>query len=589
MIENQSILLYDLSTAIDRKGCDSRIHPGISRKVERGIHMKFGIYSRKSKFTGKGESVENQVQLCKEYIERHYGDIEQHTLEVFEDEGFSGKNTQRPEFRRMLAMTHKRQLDYVICYRLDRISRNVSDFSSLIEDFSHNKVSFICIKEQFDTSTPMGRAMMYIASVFAQLERETIAERIRDNMMMLARTGRWLGGNTPLGFKSTKVSKETVDGKVKTSFKLSPIEQELDIVRLIYKQYLELRSLTKVETYLVQHGIKTRKDIFFSTATLREILTNPVYCIADDKVLNYFMECEADVCFQSDKSEFDGSYGIAAYNRTKSEGKMQSKNNISQWIVTIGKHQGVIESNDWIRTQKVIKTNMPKKFGGRVQNQSSLLSGLLVCKHCGSFMRPRVNSNKRRDTDGNQTFAYMCELKKKSKSENCKVPNLNGNELDKIICDELLKYDIEGSPINLKLKSLKRSLSNSGSLAQLSLDNVRAQLKDRKSQIDDCLNLLIRSQGKESTLYDYTAKKIDELDNDLAELRKEECKLIQETEVTENYDDQIDIIFDALKSFVNSFKIASTPDRRIFLRSIIEKIEWDGHNVHIFLFGESPE
>lgn len=141
--------------------------------------MRIAIYSRKSKFTGKGESVENQIQLCKEYIDRNYGSLKQHEISVFEDEGFSGKDFERPEFRRMRAMAHNHQLNCIICYRLDRISRNVSDFSSLIEDLQYYKVSFVCIKEQFDTSTPMGRAMMYIASVFAQLERETIRDYCR--------------------------------------------------------------------------------------------------------------------------------------------------------------------------------------------------------------------------------------------------------------------------------------------------------------------------------------------------------------------------------------------------------------------------
>ncbi len=105
----------------------------------------------------------------------------------------------------------------MVCYRLDRISRNIGDFANLIEELNELHISFISIKEQFDTSSPMGRAMMYIASVFSQLERETIAERIRDNMLELSKSGRWLGGNTPTGYTSESVSSVTIDGKVKKS------------------------------------------------------------------------------------------------------------------------------------------------------------------------------------------------------------------------------------------------------------------------------------------------------------------------------------------------------------------------------------
>lgn len=548
--------------------------------------MRFAIYSRKSKYTGKGESVENQVQLCKEYIQRHYDDLALHQIEVFEDEGFSGKDLQRPEFMRMRSLVRKKAFDYVVCYRLDRISRNVSDFSTLIEEFARDKVSFICIKEQFDTSTPMGRAMMYIASVFAQLERETIAERIRDNMLMLARTGRWLGGNTPLGFESESVSKESIDGKEKTYFKLVPVASEQDTVSLIYRKYLELKSLSKLETFLVQNECKTRKNKYFTTVGLREILTNPVYCTADNSAYDFFTKHGSDVCCE--KSSFDGKHGIAAYNRTTHESNSQIKNDMTQWIITTGKHKGIVRSSSWINVQRIIKTNMPKKYGGRVQNQASLLSGLLVCKNCGSFMRPRVNSNKRRDKDGNQTFAYLCELKKKSKSNNCEIPNINGNELDKIVCEEILKYDIEGSQINSKLLGLKNSLSSGGSLTQITLDAVRTQLREKRELVDDLIFTLAKSRNKEGNdvIYNHVNEKLKEIDKQITELSKEEFRLTQEIEASGNFENQVDVIYGALKNFSSFFFTASTQDKRAFLRSIIEKIEWDGRNIHIFLFGE---
>lgn len=93
---------------------------------------------------------------------------------VYEDEGFSGGNLNRPDFKKMMDAAKKRKFKAIIVYRLDRISRNISDFASLIEELARLDISFVSIKEQFDTSTPMGRAMMYIASVFSQLERETI-------------------------------------------------------------------------------------------------------------------------------------------------------------------------------------------------------------------------------------------------------------------------------------------------------------------------------------------------------------------------------------------------------------------------------
>lgn len=98
---------------------------------------------------------------------------------------------------------------------VDRISRSVNDFSTLVESLISMQIDFISVKEQFDTSTPVGRAMMYMTSVFAQLERETLAERVRDNMLMLSRSGIWLGGVCPTGFTSERKTNVIIDDKIK--------------------------------------------------------------------------------------------------------------------------------------------------------------------------------------------------------------------------------------------------------------------------------------------------------------------------------------------------------------------------------------
>ena len=169
---------------------------------------QYVIYSRKSKFTGKGESIENQIELCRQYIAMHFGEEAAENVLVYEDEGFSGGNLERPQFKKMMKDSQKIAFAAIVVYRLDRISRNIGDFAKLIEDLGDRHIDFISIREQFDTSSPMGRAMMYIASVFSQLERETIAERIRDNMHELSKTGRWLGGTTPTGYASESLSSD---------------------------------------------------------------------------------------------------------------------------------------------------------------------------------------------------------------------------------------------------------------------------------------------------------------------------------------------------------------------------------------------
>ena len=130
--------------------------------------MKVAIYARKSKITEKGDSALNQIDCCKEYALKSFLSIEE--IFTYTDEGFSGGSTNRPMFKQMMADVAARKFNILICYRLDRISRNIAQFSNTYELLQKHKVEFVSVKEQFDTSSPIGRAMLNIAMVFAQLE-----------------------------------------------------------------------------------------------------------------------------------------------------------------------------------------------------------------------------------------------------------------------------------------------------------------------------------------------------------------------------------------------------------------------------------
>ena len=231
---------------------------------------------------------------CRQYIAMHFGDDAAENALVYEDEGFSGGNLERPQFKKMMKDSQKIAFAAIVVYRLDRISRNIGDFAKLIEDLGDRHIDFISIREQFDTSSPMGRAMMYIASVFSQLERETIAERIRDNMHELSKTGRWLGGTTPTGYASESLSSVTVDGKVKKACKLKPIPEEIQLGKTIFSVFMETGSLSKTDQYLLEHRCVTKRGKQFTRFAIRGILTNPVYMIADETAYQYLKENNVD-------------------------------------------------------------------------------------------------------------------------------------------------------------------------------------------------------------------------------------------------------------------------------------------------------
>lgn len=541
------------------------------------------IYSRKSRFTGKGESIENQIELCKKYIDVNYPDTPEDNIFIYEDEGFSGGNIERPQFKKMMEDARKKKFSVIICYRLDRISRNIGDFAKLIDEFSDLEISFESIKEKFDTESSLGRAMMYIASVFSQLERETIAERIRDNMHELAKTGRWLGGNTPTGYKSTQVQKITVDGKKRSAYKLDIVQDEMELVKTIYSRFLELNSLTKVETYLIQNHFKTKMGKEFTRFSIKAILQNPVYMIADQDAWKYYEDLGMEL--YAEKEEFDGKHGIMAYNKTvQKAGKANQFRDMDEWIIAVGKHKGVISGKEWVTVQNYLGQNASKAYR-KPKSNMALLSGLLRCGHCGSYMRPKVYNTDY--AEGEKRYSYLCEMKEKSRMQECDMKNPNGNVLDRAICEEVKKLSENSSEFVKQLEEAKKSITANTSEYDKRMENLKVSLSDNEKEIKALVSKLAETEGTAAN--GYITDQINELHEKNESIKKGMAELESLTIENVLSDEEFDILRELLASFASSFDTMTVEQKRMALRNFIKKIVWDGENVHVYLFGANED
>ena len=544
---------------------------------------RFVIYSRKSKFTGKGESVENQVEMCRQYIASMFSQEAAEAALVYEDEGFSGGNLERPQFKQMMKDSHKQKFAAIVVYRLDRISRNIGDFAKLIEDLGDRDIDFISIKEQFDTSSPMGRAMMYIASVFSQLERETIAERIRDNMRELAKTGRWLGGNTPTGYASESISNVSVDGKVRKAYKLKPIPEEITLVKKIFDLFMETGSLTKVDQYLLEHGFKTKRNKDFTRFAIRGILTNPVYMMADEDAYNYLTKGEADLF--ADKEDFDGTHGIMVYNRTlQRPGKTNQINPMSEWIVAVGKHPGIIPGSIWVAVQEKLELNKSKSYRTPRSNVA-LLSGLLICGNCGDYMRPKMTN--RVTADGQPIYTYMCTKKERSRRQVCNIKNANGNILDAKVIDVIKQMGKDSDEMAKQIMQTKRLLHGNQENYNVEIARVKAQLDDTENKIKALVGSLATAAG--TAAEQYIVEQIDELHEGSAKYQKRLNELESIVKQHELADIEFDVIQQMLANFGASIDDYSVEQKRAAIRACVKRIVWDGENVHMYLFGQEGD
>lgn len=531
--------------------------------------MRFAVYSRKSKFTGKGESIGNQVEMCTAYIISHFPETDSRDILVYEDEGFSAKDLNRPQFQKMMRESREGRFCFIICYRLDRISRNVSDFSSLMEELNERGISLVCIREQFDTSSPMGRAMMYIASVFAQLERETLAERVRDNMLMLARTGRWLGGTPPTGFDSEKVTELVFEGKLKTSYQLKST-CELRTVKLIFGLFLEHYSITSVRRQLASQNIKTKKGNEFSNQGIRQILTNPVYCCADGDAYRYFQQRGSDLCFEPDPRS--AHCGLLAYGKRECKGGNESFADVSNWIIARGKHMGVVSGRDWVMVQQRLEDNKPVKRAVKAHNGYSLLSGMLCCAKCGSKMFAKTRSH----PSSQGAFDYICSGKLKGTRATCDCKNLNGHATDSLVFDFLKRYLTEDDSLFRQLDLLRKKYQSEQSGA--TGDGCAKQIRQCETEMETLLSTLGNSPVSEQL--------VQRVDRRIVELEKQQAYWKERQRETEEKSDktteQIDQTARALLDVNQCLEWSTVPERRELLQSLIHRIEWDGVDLSIY-------
>ncbi|MEI8377223.1 MAG: recombinase family protein [bacterium] len=234
----------------------------MNRKV-----IKCAIYTRKSTEEGLEQdfnSLNAQREACEAYIksQQHEGWIL--VDKQYNDGGFSGGTLERPAVKELFKDIEAGDIDIVVVYKVDRLTRSLMDFSKIVELFDKRSASFVSITQQFNTTTSMGRLTLNVLLSFAQFEREVTGERIRDKVAASKKKGMWMGGVIPIGYK--------LENK-----KLIPDETYMPIVKMFFEKYLEFKSVLKVKNYLDENNIRSKTNKPFSNGNLCKILTNKIY------------------------------------------------------------------------------------------------------------------------------------------------------------------------------------------------------------------------------------------------------------------------------------------------------------------------
>lgn len=405
--------------------------------------MKVAIYVRVSTLeqAEEGYSIDEQIDTLKKFCEVKKWSV----YKIYSDPGLSGSNLERPGLSKLISDAKYASFDTVLVYKLDRLSRSQKDTLYIIEDvFGANGISFVSLKENFDTSSAFGKAMIGILAVFAQLEREQIRER-----MIMGKVGRAKSGKA-MSWRWSAFGYKYPENGSRDTYEIDPLEAE--IVRQIFNEYLEGISITKLKDKLNNEG-HIGKDKPWSYKTIRSCLSNPVYA------------------------------GLTTWKDKIFEGNHEP-------IVSKEKFD-LVQEQLKIRQKKAYeKNNNPRPFQAKY-----MLSGLLRCGICEATFEITLGNIRK---DGSRLKRYKCISKcakshnstKKRNPNGCVSPNYDMEELEQNVLSSMEELRLNPT----KLTTLAKSKNTEGTT------ELEKRLNSLNNQLEKLVLLYIDNDIPKTTL-----------------------------------------------------------------------------------------
>lgn len=492
------------------------------------------IYGRQSVDRPDSISIESQIEYCQ--YETRGG-----PYKTFTDKGYSGKNTDRPQFQAMLEAIKRDEVKRVIVYKLDRISRSILDFATMMAVFQDHKVEFVSCTEKFDTSTPIGRAMLNICIVFAQLERETIQMRVTDAYLSRSRHGFYMGGPVPYGYTREPYM---LDGKHTTRF--VPIPEEAAAVRLAFEIYADPKaSFGDIVKTFYEKGIMNRKGSYWGRMRLSDMIKNPVYVKADMDLFEFFKGQGTEIINSPD--DFIGVNGCFLYSGKTATGNKRV--DLSGQTLVIAPHEGIVPSSLWIAARKKCLNN--NQVAKPCKAKNSWLAGKVKCGKCGYALVIK----KAKTRIGRY---FICS--RRVNMQFCEgVGGLDAGALEEFIYGAMQQ----------RLQEFEILTFTKDSKASPKLGELRAKDAQIKETIDALLSKVAQASP---TLIEYISCKVDELDKRKKDIEEE----IRELSVTTTAAD-----IPQIKGYMDQWDNLSVSDKQSVADLLIGRISATEDSVEI--------
>ena len=346
------------------------------------------IYTRTSSDEGLDQefnSLHAQRESCESFIASQRSEGWMAHQDRFDDGGFSGGTLDRPALKRLLREIESGQVNVVVVYKIDRLSRSLMDFSKLVETFDRHDVTFVSVTQSFNTTTSMGRLTLNILLSFAQFERELSAERIRDKVAASRKRGLWMGGFPPLGY-------DIEDRRLLVN------PEEADLIRHIFQRFTELGSGTTLVEELNRDGHRTKTWTSSSTGTLH------------------------------DGRKFDKGVLYRLLSNRVYLGQAVHKG-----VAHPGEHDAIIDQSLWGKVHAILARNPRQRANATKAETPALLKGIIRCRHCDRAM----TTSHTRKKGGKQYRYYLCMNASKNRYDHCPIRMISAGEVEAVVFDRV--------------------------------------------------------------------------------------------------------------------------------------------------------
>lgn len=494
-------------------------------------NVRYGIYLRVStteQARQKEGSIASQLQRIQEFLKYRYGDVQQI---IYKDEGLSGKDTNRPEFKRLTSDIESGVIHAVVCTELSRISRSVIDFHIFIDKCNRYGVGFISLRENFDTLTSQGKLMLSIFASFAQFEREQISERTSANLQARARRGLWNGGYL-FGYRPRPNQKGYLD--------VDP--QEAMVVETIFDKYIETGSYCAVADYINAQGYRTRQyttrkgkvhpSMAWSKSSILQILQNPAYV-----------------------------------------GKRRVGTDVVQAVWS-----PIVSLEKWQKVQDILGQN--KEIRGNAvcpKGHAYLFSGLVRCMHCD------VAFENGSGTGRNGDVHYYYRHPAKRKKEDCPHPtNLPAAQLEKFLYTKLASLLDDDELIKMVCADVQDRLAIEQENLEKQIKFTEKELREIDAQITGYAQKILLLDNEDiQTIIAPMVKGLRERKKLLEEKKRElsvKLAVLEEQIITP------EDIRGEIKILADEFETLETRQKQVLIRLLVEKVEMYRDRFKVFVY-----